>query len=115
MTCSVVPRSLPISRLVRPSQTRVATCSSFGVKRSRGIILHLCFLECGGSQPHPLAPLPNSGAQKKLAQMLFHGARAVAQLSGTFLVADTYTQQIDHLLLPRSTFYSIVIPNSIHP
>src|SRR5260370_37321996 len=109
MTWSVVPRSLPISRLVRPSQTRVATCSSFGVKRSRGIILHLCFLECGGSQPHPLAPLPNSGAQKKRAQMLFHGARADAQLPGNFLVAATLHHQIEHLLIPRRNFYSVDI------
>src|SRR5260370_8584395 len=106
MTCSVVPRSLPISRLVRPSQTRVATCSSFGVKRSRGIILHLCFLECGGSQPHPLAPLPNSGAQKKRAQMLFHGARADAQLPANFLVPSTLTQQSEPFLIPRATFNS---------
>src|SRR6267154_6911104 len=92
MTCSVVPKSLPISRLVRPSHTRVATCSSLGVKRSRGNIFHLRFLECGGSQPHPLTPFPNSSAQKKRAQMLFHGARADAQLPGDFLIAAALDQ-----------------------
>src|SRR5258708_34652863 len=114
MPCSVVPRSLPISRLVRPSQTRVATCVSFGVNRSRGIIFHLRLLECGGSEPHPLAPLPNSSAQKKRAPMLLHGARADTQLPGDFLVAATLDQQIEHLLISRRNFDSVDIHHNIH-
>src|ERR1700719_3071861 len=39
ITCSVVPMSLPISRLIRPCQTRDATWISLGVKRSRGIMI----------------------------------------------------------------------------
>jgi hypothetical protein len=78
-------------------------------------MISLRILECGNSQPYPLPPIPNSGAQKKRAQMLLHGARADAQLARDFLVAAALDQQIQHLLIPWRYFHSVEVHHSSFP
>jgi hypothetical protein len=72
-------------------------------------------LECGGSQPNAFASVPNSGTQKKRAQVLFHGTRTDAQLPRDFLIAAALNQQIQHLLIPGCNFYSFEVHHGNSP
>jgi len=55
--------------------------------------LHLLLNEHGGGEFYPLPAIFDPGAQKQRAEMLFHGARADAQLPGNLFVAASLDEQ----------------------
>jgi hypothetical protein len=66
--------------------------------------LCLLFLKHRGSEFHAFSAIPDSGTQKKRAQMLFHGARTNIQLLRDLFVAAALHKQLQHLFIARSDF-----------
>jgi hypothetical protein len=64
----------------------------------------LLSLEYGGGQFHPLAAILDSGSQKQSTQVLFHGPGAYVQLLRDFLVAASFDQQVQNLLIAVRDF-----------
>src|SRR5690242_2054206 len=98
-----------IWRLVKPSQTKVATLISLAVKWLQGGMAHklpskfhcVLFFKHGGGKPDPLAAFANAGPQEQRAQMLLHGARANTKLAGDLLIAASLHQQLQNLMVSR--------------
>jgi hypothetical protein len=69
-------------------------------------MIHLLLLKFkdGRSQNHPLAPLLDSGPQKKRAQVLLNGARADAQFGCDFFITAALDKQPENLLVAASNF-----------
>jgi hypothetical protein len=67
-------------------------------------MIHLLLFKYGGCQDYAFAPLPDSRAQKKRAQVLLHGARADAEFGCDLFIAAALYQQLKNLLVATSDF-----------
>src|SRR5580698_1421830 len=92
---------LAISRLVRPCQTKVATCVSLPVNSSQGCTRFSFRIHRSG-ELYAFAPVGDSCAQKQCAQMLLHRSRADVELFCDFLVAASLHQQVENLFISAS-------------
>jgi hypothetical protein len=61
--------------------------------------LPLLSLEYGGGELYPFAAILNTGSEKQSPKMLFHGPGADVQLLRDFLVAASFDQQMQNLLI----------------
>jgi hypothetical protein len=61
--------------------------------------LPLFSLEYGGCELYPFAAILNAGSEEQSPKMLFHGPGADVQLLRDFLVAASFDQQMQHLLI----------------
>jgi hypothetical protein len=104
ITCSVHRTMEAISGLVFPSHTMVATSISFGLNCSRGDMAQLLLFKYGGCQDYAFAPLLDSRAQKKRAQVLFNGAGTDAEFRSDLFIAAALNQQVKNLLVAAGDF-----------